>query len=1116
MRPQIPVTALALATIEETQDILVAGQGSEIRIYGLEQRQLLCVYQALNKVCVHGVEIKPGDSSKAECLVWGGRYLSIIEIHVHKQDDRLSATCHEVIADIEMNDWILHACFVPREVQQSSSSGYSPDVLAVTAHNELFSFYLDRRSTLNAKFDPRICLLAAGPLSILYSAHLAWIEHGRPYVAAGTTFGDVLLWTVDSYAMQETSPTPVSGILLRKFSGHEGSVFGVGICNTDSYSPLKLLLMSCSDDRTIRIWNTAGLFAGNNSTTTMGVSQQPGLTTGSPSTGIEDSQSWSCLASAMGHSSRIWSLRHFQNDQGNLRLLSFGEDATVSVWSLTQQSQSQPRNEKNSLVQLKLEVEIDLHEGKNIWAGEVYRTSAAASYCLLTGGSDGRISKYVVKLDTHLNKWAGSLPSNDLESLPADQRTPMRRVFDSMVGSWTMARSIISHLSTYPSGKFEGTAKLESRPPSDQAFDCEMLYHEEGEFKAEQGLTFRASRRYVYRYQASTNKITAWFTKPDEQNSVDHLFHQVDTEVESSSTSTAGNLSAEGYHLCVQDEYNAHYRFKLDDDHLKSWTLAYKVKGPKKDYVSTATYTSSPDSQRSIIKPEHSTSHDLPSKFDSVREGKEHFKSYCWISEDTILATVSNGRVFLGCLQSNGTTKPQDVPKYAVNVNWRCIAKIDSLRSYSTCTRVFAKKALLGGANGQVYLLDGDADTIVPVLKLDRKIASVLVQSSEQPSGDKLVVFTCLGSSCAFLVPITLQIFPLGSDVLKLELPPHFIVTSADLLGKVVILGSRSGALAFYDLSDTKTANFARNSLESHYVHGNDAVASIQAVPTAGEISGRRYFLTTGRDGTFAMHYLNADWTLRTVHKSKPPFGPNIEGATFEPESNSLVLWGFRGNSFVVWDHTQRIDRFKVDCKGCHRSWAYFHGHGPQAGGRLVWTQASLCHVYVQPQVSHSITQHGGHGRDVKGLAVRPTLRNNVLPMLIATGAEDTTIRLSKLETQSGTGDSILKCLSVMSEHTAGIQMLRWSSDGKYLLSIAGRKEFMIWHVQSVPYLEVGTVLAARAPKITELGELRIMALDILEADANDETTGSSMLIATVYSDSSLRVSEPLVVHVPS
>lgn len=72
-----------------------------------------------------------------------------------------------------------------------------------------------------------------------------------------------------------------------------------------------------------------------------------------------------------------------------------------------------------------------------------------------------------------------------------------RAIFTSLQGNWKIDRSITSFISTYPSGRFVGTAQFMPRFPTEEGYDTEYLYVEEGNFETETGMNFRANRRFV-------------------------------------------------------------------------------------------------------------------------------------------------------------------------------------------------------------------------------------------------------------------------------------------------------------------------------------------------------------------------------------------------------------------------------------------------------------------------------------------------------------------------------------------------------------------------------------------------------------------------------------------
>ncbi|KAG7292780.1 hypothetical protein NEMBOFW57_002823 [Staphylotrichum longicolle] len=183
-----------------------------------------------------------------------------------------------------------------------------------------------------------------------------------------------------------------------------------------------------------------------------------------------------------------------------------------------------------------------------------------------------------------------------------------RAVFRSLLGEWKLERDLISKLPSHPSGHFSGTAKFllrdgtrDGREPEFEALGedddrgLEYLYVEEGDFKASNGLTFRATRRYVWRYNEKKDKLSVWFVKTDDQKRADYLFHEVEFKVPAANDGQGGK-GAKGWeatagHLCIDDFYDVLYQFCFQAVNLRDWRLAYTVKGPKKDYTIDGVYS---------------------------------------------------------------------------------------------------------------------------------------------------------------------------------------------------------------------------------------------------------------------------------------------------------------------------------------------------------------------------------------------------------------------------------------------------------------------------------------------------------------------------------------------
>lgn len=235
-------------------------------------------------------------------------------------------------------------------------------------------------------------------------------------------------------------------------------------------------------------------------------------------------------------------------------------------------------------------------------------------------------------------------------SLETEMKPPLEGIWAGLEGSWKMNRSLKSLLSGFPSGTFTGTATIRPHPhrsrssmvvanglsqqedeqPSheqQQQQQQQYLYHERGTFITEQGLTFRANRKYIYRYSPQDNKISAWFVKEskprstpsnntaspcqqadtaagttadevEDEDEADYLYHELEFEKQD------GRWIAKADHLCVNDMYWSLYDFRLEDDNgehgecgpeggrpaLIVWGLRHKVVGPQKDYTSDTAY----------------------------------------------------------------------------------------------------------------------------------------------------------------------------------------------------------------------------------------------------------------------------------------------------------------------------------------------------------------------------------------------------------------------------------------------------------------------------------------------------------------------------------------------
>ena len=1138
-----PITAAAVA---ETSHLilLLVGEGPNIRVLNHSNSALLCTYRIFHSQAIHGIRLQNVSSTSEDsqpqltCLIWGGRIIRQVALKVKQRYDDIEVECISLTSEIHVEDWILDSIFP--SLRQSSSEVDLPLIEAVILTSSDAVLLLCSEANLNPTvLDERSVLpCSVGPSSVLYSGHMTWQNPETLYVASGSVFGEVILWTCQVSHVASKSANPALGSVLASFTGHEGSIFGVRISGYAEVSRTDLphrVLASCSDDRTIKIWDISDYLnaeAIEDLIKVSAVSADTGFGFQAESAGRDNNN---LLATARGHTSRIWNLLYISSSPGVWQFLSVGEDATIRSWRLESLSQLEGVATKGPRgYRLLLDQTYGYHNGKNIWAASVH-VKSDDSCLLVTGGADGRLvtCSIAAPQSSPHDTYSAELPlkfglSTKHVAQPrensVDSQLSVATIFTGLKGNWTLCRVLKSAIPSYPSGTFRGKASLTTRPPTDSDYEAELLYFEEGELLTDKGFQLKGSRRYVYRYQAKSNSISAWFVKNDDDATVDYLFHQLQyqgsngEEYQSDESNMHVPSSARGYHLCIEDQYVAFYTFEHRASTMTKWTLKYNVKGPKKDYTTDATFTRIEDSSSRDVCRSRTFEETEEVKVDTPLQAcTDSFKDYRWIDKSVFLATTREGRVLRGIVE-------------AIDVSWTVVDHIPELVSWSIIGPGQGDTVILSGNTGHIYYYSKSARTIRTLAKLPRKLsfqhAQMMGGSSRNNPRFGIVAF-CLGSPFASLL-----LFNAGKDPfderksveisIELELPPNFITTSARFveLSNLLVLGSRSGAICFYNGTlFTTSANMICCGCIRH-VHGDDAVTSIHVIETRENKSHETHLLTTGRDGRYAIHCVRRrgnhgalEIHMETVHESHPPLGPNIEGACVDRQTGDLQIWGFRSKDFVVWNESTQQEIMRVECGGCHRSWSYSPDHNGQGGGSFVWTKVSTCHIFVQKEATHKVIQAGGHGREIKAIALQPganSLSKN-FNGLIATGAEDTVIRIfSGCE-----GDSKIrrgfKCRATLTKHITGIQQLCWSEDGHFLFSAGGCEEFYVWKVRSVPCLGVGVVCEYKFSKVTEDGDLRIMDFHVVIVGSHTPDTGTTFLISMVYSDSSARVSSYLL-----
>lgn len=370
------MTALAFSA-----DFLLAGEGTFLRIYSRRDEELLSSTELFIGQAIHGIVIHEG----SDCIiVWGGSSVRTLKI-LPAADDELPPVLI-VSPPARAPDWILDISFRPARTEIKTDQGI--EAALITAHNALFTLKPD---PLHEEA-PVLTGLTSTSKCILYSAHVAWNGPNDALVASGTAFGEIIVWSC------ELSPTqPAEAKLHQILTGHEGSIFGVKISDPilpGSEGHPSRLLATCSDDRTIRLWDIPKLpqTAIDPQTAANAITaRETGFGANLEGLFLGETTTSSCIAKGWGHLSRIWDVKFIPSCTKGvlLHLVSFGEDATCQYWDLLSPEDNSEGN--SHAYKLLHQGSSALHAGKNIWASAITATTDGR-VTVATGAADGSVA----------------------------------------------------------------------------------------------------------------------------------------------------------------------------------------------------------------------------------------------------------------------------------------------------------------------------------------------------------------------------------------------------------------------------------------------------------------------------------------------------------------------------------------------------------------------------------------------------------------------------------------------------------------------------------------------------------------------------------------------------
>ncbi|KAI3981305.1 hypothetical protein MKX01_004569, partial [Papaver californicum] len=357
---------------------LLAGTGSEILLYNVQEGKLLGSFHVFQGIRVHGIGcssdittsddvVNEGSSSSLilKIVVFGERKVKLFRLHldVNSGCDENQLKVYRVELELihllpKFGHWVLDVCFLKEDNVTSESNGSSYLAVGISNNSVCLWDILNSTIVLEVSYPER---------TLLYSMRLWGDSVQALRVASGTIYNEVIVWkllpqnytSLSSDSMEEPDMVSISlcsntefngqqyaATCMSKLAGHEGSIFRI------AWSSDGLKLMSVSDDRSARIWTVDpdGIY-----------SDDPRVVSGPDSSSLI----------LFGHNARIWDCFFADSLIGTV-----GEDCTCRLWSL---------DGKELLM-------IKEHVGRGIWRC-AYDPSSSL---LITAGFDSAVKVHLL------------------------------------------------------------------------------------------------------------------------------------------------------------------------------------------------------------------------------------------------------------------------------------------------------------------------------------------------------------------------------------------------------------------------------------------------------------------------------------------------------------------------------------------------------------------------------------------------------------------------------------------------------------------------------------------------------------------------------------------------
>ncbi|KAB8337125.1 hypothetical protein FH972_021429 [Carpinus fangiana] len=381
-----PITALCFAS-----NLILAGEGPFLKVFNKQNYSFLKKLAIFRSQAIHGIIVAGETDVAATLLVYGGPYVCIVV--AEKTENKPIFRRGPVT---KCSDRVLEIVCRPSETGFLASG---VDAIAITAHNALVGL-TSRQLSGNVLLESDIQqqVLTAATRCMLYTATLKWLTSEEVMIVAGTALGEIMVWTCRYHAVSQNGVDNLN--IHYFFPAHDGSVFGLDVFfHTAERDSCRALVASCSDDRTIRIWDVTPALASGPATNVEDKISDSVLADApkpvSAGQGMSVQKSFKiapfCIAKTWAHSSRIWHVRFVSRpsdipNSSSATIFSFGEDTECQMWTLALHHDN---FHESSPAMTRIDA-FSGHVGKNIWSFAI-AAEGSGTYSVATGGADGCI-----------------------------------------------------------------------------------------------------------------------------------------------------------------------------------------------------------------------------------------------------------------------------------------------------------------------------------------------------------------------------------------------------------------------------------------------------------------------------------------------------------------------------------------------------------------------------------------------------------------------------------------------------------------------------------------------------------------------------------------------------